>query len=791
MRKEELRLAVVIYGGASLAVYMHGVTKELFKLVQASKRVRDTLQQDTPSTSTVAVADTEDVYEQLLLKMNQTSEFRVVIDVIAGASAGAINGSMLAKALVNDLPLDAQTDVWLEKADVDHLTDDTVNSWRRVYTLPFLKAVTRLFPPRFRSNSETRMKLERFLRKAWLTPPLSGKRLCNMLLDALQQVNRARKDSSLLPHGQRLDFYASITDLFGYPRSFRLNESTVVREAEHAVVARLLHIETPQGRKTSDFRDSNDPALVWAARASSSYAGAFAPFHHSELMNVLTERGVSWDAHTFLKRKLLLQDGQPASEAFDPADRYFVDGGIVNNKPFSAAIEALHHRPADRAIDRCIVYIEPIPNPGDAQDPQQFLKFFGTIRAAISTIPRNQPILSELHEVAGRDANARINQRLIDSNRESIDQLVGKARKIIDRAANQSASQQDSSSPQAEHLRALRIAMRATARTQMGVAFEAYNQRRVWRLSEGLVSEWQVLLPGLESQDTELAMVETVERWLAEEIDSSQQDPHAVFLRRFDVTYRIRRLQFVIRSINQRFGELDDDSPDGEIIGELKLQSYTILESLYSMRRAQNLKSSVLEQIRKASTTLPLPPRIAVTMLRLLSRALRLPAFDKTTDTLFAEHCAKLTDANLRDSVLADYAGFALYDVLLTSGGSDMQDTDPLTRLRIERISPEDSMGLRDQFQGLRSRDLMSFAGFFNRSFREHDYLWGRLNGADRCVDLLSKAAGDLLDDAGKARLRRELFTTILDSEEPKLTKAKRLLNRLRVELTKDLSPGG
>lgn len=785
MRKEELRLAVVIYGGASLAVYMHGVTKELFKLVQASKRVRDTLEEGTPSTT--AVTDTEDIYEQLLLKMNQSREFRVVIDVIAGASAGAINGSMLAKALVNDLPLDAQTDVWLEKADVDHLTDDTVNSWRRVYTFPFLKAVTRLFPPRFRSNSETRIKLERFLRKAWLAPPLSGKRLCNMLLDALQQVNKAHKGTSLLPHGQRLDFYASITDLFGYPRSFRLNESTVIREAEHAVVARLLHIETPQGRKTSDFRASNDPALVWAARASSSYAGAFAPFHHSELASVLEERGESWDAETFLQRKVLLQDGKPASEAFDPADRHFVDGGIVNNKPFSAAIEALHHRPADRAVDRCIVYIEPIPNPGDKQDPKQFLKFFGTIRAAISTIPRNQPILSELNEVAERDANARINQRLIDSNRDRIDQLVGDARKIIDRAANLGAPTRTTDSPQAEHLRALRIAMRTTAQTQMGVAFEAYNQRRVWRLSEGLISEWQMLLPGLESQDTELAMVETVEHWLAEEIDPSNEYPHAVFLNRFDVTYRVRRLQFVIRSINQHFSELDEASPDGEVIGALKLQSYAMLEKLYGMRRAENLNSSVLNQIRAASTTLPLPPRTAVTMLRLLSRALRLPVFDQETDALFANSCAKLSDTTLRDSVLTDYAGFALYDVLLTSGGSDMQDTDPLTRLRIERISPEDSMGLRDQFQGLRSRDLMSFAGFFNRSFREHDYLWGRLNGADRCVDLLSKAAGALLDDTGKAKLRRELFTAILDSEEPKLTEAKPLLARLRLELAKEL----
>jgi len=497
-------------------------------------------------------------------------------------------------------------------------------------------------------------------------------------------------------------------------------------------------------------------------------------------VDVLQQRGVSWDAERFLGRKLMLQDGQLASEAFNPADRYFVDGGIVNNKPFSAAIEALHHRPADRAVDRCIVYIEPIPNTGDAQDPKQFLKFFGTIRAAVSTIPRNQPILSELNEVAGRDANARINQRLIDSNRERIDELFANERDIIYRAANLVPG---SGSPGPEHLGALRIAMRTTARDQMGVAFEAYNQRRVWRLSEGLVSEWQVLLPGLENEDTELAMVETVERWLAEEIDSNQQDPHAVFLTRFDVTYRIRRLQFVIRSINQRFSELDEDSPDGEVIGALKLKSYAMLEQLYAMRRAENLNTGVLEQIQAASTTLPLPPRTAVTMLRLLSRALRLPAFDASTDRMFAEHCTQLRDTALRQSVLADYAGFALYDVLLTSGGSDMQDTDPLTRLRIERISPEDSKGLKDHFQGLRSRDLMSFAGFFNRSFREHDYLWGRLNGADRCVDLLSRAAGELLDDAGKTKLRRELFSTIIDNEAPKLTNAQSLLNRLRLEL--------
>ena len=36
MREKELRIALVCCGGVSLAVYMHGITKEILKLVRAS-----------------------------------------------------------------------------------------------------------------------------------------------------------------------------------------------------------------------------------------------------------------------------------------------------------------------------------------------------------------------------------------------------------------------------------------------------------------------------------------------------------------------------------------------------------------------------------------------------------------------------------------------------------------------------------------------------------------------------------------------------------------------------------
>ena len=39
--RAELRLALVCYGGVSLAVYMHGVTKELQSLIRAARAFDD------------------------------------------------------------------------------------------------------------------------------------------------------------------------------------------------------------------------------------------------------------------------------------------------------------------------------------------------------------------------------------------------------------------------------------------------------------------------------------------------------------------------------------------------------------------------------------------------------------------------------------------------------------------------------------------------------------------------------------------------------------------------------
>ncbi|HYM63918.1 MAG TPA: hypothetical protein VES61_04500, partial [Gaiellaceae bacterium] len=104
---KELRLGLVCYGGVSLAIYMHGVTKEIHRAIRASVLE----EHDLPSGDEAA---SELAYRELLkaLRDERNVHTRIVVDAIAGSSAGGINGIFLAKALARDLNQDALRDLW-------------------------------------------------------------------------------------------------------------------------------------------------------------------------------------------------------------------------------------------------------------------------------------------------------------------------------------------------------------------------------------------------------------------------------------------------------------------------------------------------------------------------------------------------------------------------------------------------------------------------------------------------------------------------------------------------------
>ena len=106
----ELRLALVCYGGVSLAIYMHGVTMEFERLVAASVAYqRDQDKHDFGPTDTAAV------YWTLLQQLEREPErwdteaaggeqvrTKVVVDIVSGTSAGGINGMFLATAIARN-----------------------------------------------------------------------------------------------------------------------------------------------------------------------------------------------------------------------------------------------------------------------------------------------------------------------------------------------------------------------------------------------------------------------------------------------------------------------------------------------------------------------------------------------------------------------------------------------------------------------------------------------------------------------------------------------------------------
>ena len=91
--------------------------------------------------------------------------------------------------------------------------------------------------------------------------------------------------------------------------------------------------------------------------------------------------------------------------------------------------------------------------------------------------------------------------------------------------------------------------------------------------------------------------------------------------------------------------------------------------------------------------------------------------------------------------------------------------------LDTHRLAPAGSGGPPTAASKLHGVALGHFGAFFRRSWRENDYLWGRLDGAERLLWLI----GDTSDAAAK-----EAFGAIVAEEGPKLSKAAGLVGRVR-----------
>ena len=748
MRQKELRIALVCYGGVSLAVYMHGVTRELWQLARASRDFHAS----APDRGGV-----HDVYRDLLAEIEQRDglRLRVLPDIMSGASAGGINAVFLAQAVYSGQSLEPLTDLWLEVADVDELTDpDAKLRWSgaKIWAQPLASwllsrpgnEISKEVAPETRA--EVRRKVSHLIRGRWFEPPFSGLGFSKLLARAFSSMAASETEAPLLPPGHPLDLFVTATDFHGHLELLELNSPPVVEDSEHRMPIGMRRKTPAEGG--GDLADPME--MVFAARATASFPGAFPPLEVAEIDQLAQEIGHDWT-----NRDAFLDRIMPVHVMRDNVGNVsLIDGSVLVNKPFAGAMAALRGRPAQREVDRRFVYVDPRPDRFGERHARAHREvgFFSSIFGSLSTIPREQPIRDNLELLEEQSREAERLSRIVMALRPEVERTVEKLfgfTLFLDK-------------PTPKRLKAWRQKAQQAAAEQAGYAFHSYAQAKLSGIVTRLAKLAWEAAPSLRLSDhlpiEEVLRAEMLRRGLNTLANQKGgATPEAItFFREHDIGFRIRRLRLLARRL-ARDWEADPEIPD-EALETARDEIYTIL-SLYFEK--ESLASLGDDFAARAENVMADPGGV----LDYIEARRLLPDADDHAEELLAEALAKMPD-HLRRRMLFAYLGFPFYDVatlpLLRNEG--FTEFDPV---KVDRISPDDAKSIREggTQATLRGVEFYNFGAFFSRAYRENDYLWGRLHGAERMIDLMLSTRMDDTDERITRDFKRRAFLAILDEE--------------------------
>ncbi|WP_225101125.1 DUF3376 domain-containing protein [Streptomyces sp. CoH27] len=290
----ETRLALVMNGGVSLAVWMGGVTHELDLLCRASSGVPEE-----------SVPDADRPAFRIWRSITRSAGRKVLVDIVAGTSAGGLNGLILGTALARGAELPDLRSVWEKSAALEALLEP--------------KSPTSL---------------------------LSGDSFKEKIDNVLQHIGERTSGAQ---QRQELTLFMTATALDGRSRSYTDGFRNPFDVRDHRRLYRFQYQPesvsyTKQGEDwgfrtepLDEFGKDDTPALVLAARATAGFPAAFSPVNEAPLVKY---------------RRI------PKSGYDDPAS-CVVDGGVLNNAPFQPVLEAITKRRLNAPVDRVVVFIVP------------------------------------------------------------------------------------------------------------------------------------------------------------------------------------------------------------------------------------------------------------------------------------------------------------------------------------------------------------------------------------------------------------------------------------------------
>jgi patatin-related protein len=836
----ELRLALVCYGGVSLAIYMSGITREIQELVTGSVlRPADGAEP----------GGTAAVYARLITTLEKQADaardpvrVQVGVDVVAGTSAGGINGICLARALDGDYSQEAIRDFWITEGDFGKLLDPDVRTLLQAVRSegrdlegiagPLDKLLGSPAPGhrswltgnpvatglrRVRAAVRLRRPVTAFARH----PPrsaLSGDLMCRLTWDALNGMKRqARPEPATLLLGDGLDLAVTATEFAGHYDAVPLTHQLVFDEAHRHVFR--IHAGG------SGSLDADVGMLAFAARSTASFPGAFAPVSMDHFRGLLgaAGSGPGWDS--IVARYLARFEGDG-----EAGGRRFVDGGVLDNMPFDAAIAAIRRRTSPAEVRRALVYVEPSPTVvesaealavADLSVPEANV-LAETFRS-ISTIPLSQSMGDQIAGVRRRNTD-------VDELRSVIEQSFADVRDRVgtEAAAAGSPNPLDGPTPDVDPEWWRAVTGRLHASDDIRPTYTRTKLSSVVDGLAGLVADVR-RYPG-DSLQRELVRAAVRRAAVADGLlpqvgvgapAGGISDPQVAFLRAFDVDYERRRVAFVRDGIAWLYASAGSDGPSRAELGQVKAivadRARALDAASAALAAAADVAEAAAAVFSQANLEALLPPAAdrpawsASTALDAFVaahaddlRALRTAAaaalgsemqdFGRTTFELLSRASAGWSAADARRDLLVRHIGFPVWDAITFPIAVQRGVTERDGEIEIRRISPLETNAVtpRPGEPKLYGIGVHHFGAFFEERYRQNDYLWGRLDGCCQLVDLLVRrllppGEADAFDampfvhDACKEALRQEW---------QRLDKVSALAVHVWTQVTADPPPG-
>jgi patatin-related protein len=515
-----------MYGGVSLAIYMNGAAQELLQFVRATAsnphdplhaRYSDEELRGSTALMYRELARLASIGQPAALDLMDPTEAlrqRFVVDIVSGTSAGGINGVFLAKALANGQSLDGLSRLWQAEGDIGLLINDR-DSLKGVPNLPRNKNPKSL---------------------------LNSQRMYLKLLDALDEMDTISAQRVATPLVDELDLFLTTTDLVGLPVRLQLGAGEVAEERRYR---KSFHLSFGNGR--NDFEKVDNPFLAFISRCSSSFPVAFEPMQFKSAASLLQamRRPLSSAERDRWGRHFAEYDADQLGS--DPDSRPYADGGYLDNKPFSYAIDTIATRRGGDSgrIERKLLYVEPdperlavAPSSGEVSEPPNAVEN----ALAVIRLRSYETIREEL-------------LRLRDRNR-----LVHKIRSVVAGVDDDF----EALDPDARGRLAGVLKQRSKFGTRalenvvekFGSAYGGYHRLKVAKLTDDL-SQILATHAGISTESDEFRAVRLlVQAWRQARYVPNPEDPPEAqsefrFLESFDLPYRIRRGSFVVDQINR------------------------------------------------------------------------------------------------------------------------------------------------------------------------------------------------------------------------------------------------